>query len=125
MGQQQFLLITLGVIIVGVATAAGLQLLAADHTESNKDGVTSSLVSIAADAYQYKLRPSTLGGGSGRYSGYGIPAKMKSDDNGAYAVSSVTAAKCVFTGTSSINAAWIAACTSDDSGKTAISYSGW
>ena len=66
MGQQQFMLIILGTIVVGVAIAVGMQRFGAQSTESNKDGLVSSMVNIAADAYQYRIRPSTLGGGSGQ-----------------------------------------------------------
>ena len=125
MGQQQLLLIILGVIIVGVAIAVGVSQFGAHSTQANKDGVTSSLVNLAANAYQYKIRPTTMGGGGGQYTGYTAPSKMASDDNGTYAVSSAGATSCVITGTSTLNASWVGTCTSDDSGKTTISYSGW
>ncbi len=126
MGQQQLLLIILGVIIVGIAIAVGVAQFGAHSTQANKDGVTSSLVNIAANAYQFKIRPTTMGGGGGSYAGYGIPSKMQADDNGKYAVSGTPASNSIsITGTSTINTAWVATCTSDDTGKTAITYAGW
>jgi hypothetical protein len=125
MGQQQLLLLILGVIIVGIAVAVGITQFGAQSTESNKDGVTSSLVNVAANAYQYKIRPTTLGGGSGSYSGYTIPSKMKFDDYGTYALSSAGATSAVITGTSKNNTAWVGTCTSDDTGRTSITYVGW
>ena len=125
MGQQQLLLIVLGVIIVGIAIAVGITQFGAQSSESNKDGITSGVVNIAADAYQYKIRPTSMGGGSQAYTGYAIPAKMRVDDNGTYALSSAGATSCVVTGTSSINTAWVATCTTDDTGHTSITYAGW
>lgn len=129
MGQQQLLLLVLGVIIVGIAISVGISLFGASSTEANKDGVTGSLINIAANAYQFKVRPSTLGGGSNTYnggSGYAIPAKLQADDNGTYAISGTpTASQVVLTGTSKINTAWVATCTVDDTGKTTMTYGGW
>lgn len=127
MGQQQLLLIILGVIIVGIAIAVGISQFGAHSTQANKDGVTSSLVNIAANAYQFKIRPTTMGGGGGTYIGYVVPTKMTSDDNGTYAIQgSPTSTDIVFRGISSMNASYTADCTVDSTGKTLISYStGW
>lgn len=126
MGQQQLLLIILGVIIVGIAIAVGISQFSANSTQANKDGVTSSLVNLAANAYQFRIRPSTMGGGSNSYVGYTIPTKMASDDNGAYTLNgSPTSVQIQLNGTSSVNGAWVATCTVDSTGKTSISYNGW
>ncbi len=125
MGQQQLLLIILGIIIVGIAIAVGISQFGAQSTESNKDAMTSNLVSLAANAYQFKIRPSTLGGGSGSYTNYQIPAKMQNDDDGSYSVGAVTATTVTLVGTSKLNALWSTTCVGDDTGKTTVSYSGW
>jgi hypothetical protein len=125
MGQQQLLLIILGVIIVGIAIAVGIAQFGAHSTQSNKDGVTASLVNIAANAYQFKIRPSTMGGGSGVYTGYTIPSKMSKDDNGTYTLGTIATNSIQIKGTSAINTAWVATCTSDDTGRTTMSFTGW
>jgi len=126
MGQQQLLLIILGVIIVGIAIAVGIAQFGAHSTQSNKDGVTASLVNVAANAYQFKIRPTTMGGGGGSYVGYTVPSKMSRDDNGIYAVTgSPSATQIQLTGTSTVNGAWVATLTSDDTGRTSITYTGW
>lgn len=84
MGQQQLLLIILGVIIVGIAIAVGLSLFSAQSIQANKDAIINDLNNIAAHAYQYKIRPSSMGGGQGSYSGYAIPSKMASNENAAF-----------------------------------------
>ncbi|HUN64731.1 MAG TPA: hypothetical protein VMW43_01415 [Bacteroidota bacterium] len=125
MGQQQLLLIILGVIIVGVAIAVGIAQFGAHSAASNKDGVTSSLINVAANAYQFKIRPSTMGGGGGTYTGYTIPNKMKTDDNGSYAAGTIATNSLQLLGTSNVNTAWVATLVADDSGRTTITYSGW
>ena len=132
MGQQQLLLIILGVIIVGIAIAVGVSQFGAHSTQANKDGVTSSLVNIAANAYQFKIRPTSMGGGGGAYdnskgatAAYTVPSKMSADDNGTYTLTSAAAATAVIKGTSTINTTWSASCTVNDTGKTTITYTGW
>jgi len=46
MGQQQLLLIVLGVIIVGIAVVVGINLFNANATNANRDGVISDLNKI-------------------------------------------------------------------------------
>ena len=127
MGQQQLLLLILGVIIVGVALAVGLGLFGAHGTEANKDGITSSLINIAADAHGYKMRPKTLGGGRPSFVGYTIPVRMLQDDNGSYQVVSGTESDSSITlqGTSKVNSAWTAMCRVDQDGYTMVNYTGW
>lgn len=127
MGQQQLLLIILGVIIVGIAIAVGISQFGAHSTQANKDGVTASLVNIAANGYQYKIRPTTMGGGGGSYANYTIPTKMASDDNGTYTIQTAgTATTIIFRGTSSLSTSYTSDCTVDSTGKTTLSYStGW
>lgn len=126
MGQQQLLLIILGVIIVGIAIAVGIAQFSAHSSQANKDGVTSSLINISANAYQYRIRPSTMGGGGNSYVGYTVPSKMTTDDNGAYALNGApTATQIVLRGMSSINGSWVATCTVDSTGKTRLTYTGW
>ncbi len=129
MGQQQLLLIILGVIVVGIAIAVGISQFSAHSTQANKDGVTSSLVNIAANAYQYRIRPTTMGGGGGAYNGgtagYAIPSRMQTDNNGIYSVSSTSAATIVLKGVSSMNATYQALCTCDSLGNTTLAFTGW
>lgn len=103
MGQQQLLLIILGVIIVGIAIAVGLSLFSAQSIQANKDAIINDLNNIAAHAYQFKIRPSSMGGGQGSYSGYSIPSKMASNENATYSVSSATATAVTVLATSTAN----------------------
>jgi hypothetical protein len=126
MGQQQLLLIILGVIVVGIAISVGVSQFGAQSTNANKDAVTASLMALASNSYEFKIRPRTLGGGSNSYVGYTIPTKLLSDDNATYSLNAApTATEVVFNGTSSQNSAWIATLTVDSTGKTTIVYTGW
>jgi len=91
MGQQQLLLIILGVIIVGIAIAVGLSLFSAQSVQANKDAIINDINNIAANAYQFRIRPVSMGGGGGVYNnskgstaGYTVPAKMSSNENATY-----------------------------------------
>lgn len=84
MGQQQLLLIILGVIIVGIAIAVGLSMFSAQSISSNKDAIINDLNNLFANAYQYRIRPKSMGGGGGEYTGYAIPATLSSNENGVY-----------------------------------------
>ena len=109
MGQQQLLLIILGVIIVGIAIAVGLSLFTSQSIQSNKDAIINDINNLAANAYQYRIRPASMGGGAGSYTGWTIPTKMSSNENGTYSItnngttvditgSSITNAGCSATG---------------------------
>ncbi|MCI0707002.1 MAG: hypothetical protein L0Y80_05925 [Ignavibacteriae bacterium] len=84
MGQQQLLLIILGVIIVGIAIAVGLSMFSSQSISSNKDAIINDLNNLFANAYQYRIRPASMGGGGGSYAGYKIPATLSENENGTY-----------------------------------------
>ncbi len=86
MGQQQLLLIILGVIIVGIAIAVGITMFSAGSVQSNKDAIINDMNNLAANAYQFRIRPASMGGGAGTYTGYTIPTKLDSTENATYVV---------------------------------------
>jgi hypothetical protein len=69
MGQQQLLLIILGVIVVGIAVAVGITMFADNAVSANRDAVSNDLVNLAARAQQYYRRPAALGGGGNSFVG--------------------------------------------------------
>jgi hypothetical protein len=77
MGQQQLLLIILGVIIVGIAIAIGLQLFQAGSIDANQDAMISDVMNIAAHADQWRIRPVTMGGGDGVFTNYEAPDRLR------------------------------------------------
>jgi type II secretory pathway pseudopilin PulG len=67
MGQQQLLLIILGVIVVGIAVAVGITMFTDNAQSANRDAVTNDLVNLASRAQQHYRRPAALGGGQGAF----------------------------------------------------------
>jgi len=85
MGQQQLLLIVLGVIVVGIAVVVGINLFNANATSANRDGVISDLNNISAMAQQYYKKPTSMGGGGNKFTGWTIPTGLDTTANGTYA----------------------------------------
>lgn len=100
MGQQQLLLIILGVIIVGIAIAVGLTMFTAQSVGSNQDAIIADMTNLAANAYQYRISPTTMGGGGGNYTGYVVPPSLATNENGSYTVGTADASSITFTGVS-------------------------
>jgi Tfp pilus assembly protein PilE len=69
MGQQQLLLIILGVIVVGIAVAVGITMFQDNAVSANRDAVVNDLVNLAARAQQFYRRPTSLGGGQNTFNG--------------------------------------------------------
>jgi hypothetical protein len=92
MGQQQLLLIVLGVIVVGIAVVVGINLFNANAEESAKDGIVSDATNLGAMAQQHYKKPASMGGGSNSFDGSGgvngvlwtIPVSLVNTANGGY-----------------------------------------
>ena len=84
MGQQQLLLIVLGVIIVGIAVVVGINVFTASSTSSNRDAVISDLTNLASMAQTYYRKPTALGGGNNTFTGWTVPAQLDTTANGTY-----------------------------------------
>jgi hypothetical protein len=69
MGQQQLLLIILGVIIVGIAVAVGITMFQDNAVDQNRSAVISDLTTLAAKGQQYYAKPISLGGGGNSFVG--------------------------------------------------------
>ena len=69
MGQQQILLIILGVIIVGVAIIVGITMFQDNSVDHNRAAVIGDLKKLASRAQSYYARPTTLGGGGRTFVG--------------------------------------------------------
>ena len=98
MGQQQLLLIVLGVIVVGIAVVVGINLFNANATSANRDGVISDLNDLGAMAQQYYKKPTSMGGGGNTFTGWTIPTGLDSTANGTYSAT-VAAQTVTITGT--------------------------
>lgn len=84
MGQQQLLLILLGILIVGVAIFVGINLFRANAIESKRANITNELVNLASLAQQYYMKPKALGGGARSFTGWNIPDELVTTANGHF-----------------------------------------
>ena len=89
MGQQQLLLIVLGVIIVGIAVVVGINVFTASSSQANRDGVIADCTNLASMSQQYYRKPTALGGGGNTFTGWTIPAALDTTGNGTYSVTVV------------------------------------
>ena len=70
---------------------------------SIKDNIIADLSNLAADAYQYKIRPVGMGGGGGSYAGYAIGGSWgPGNPNAVYNVTTETASELVLTAASKL-----------------------
>jgi Tfp pilus assembly protein PilE len=99
MGQQQLLLIVLGVIIVGIAVVVGINVFTASSSQANRDAVIADLTNLASLAQQYYRKPTALGGGGNAFTGWTIPGSIDTTGNGTYATTTVSATQVVIVGT--------------------------
>lgn len=62
MGQQQLLLLTLSIIIVGISVVVGMKIYSRHEVRMNWDRLIEDLMSISTDAQEWKQRPELFGG---------------------------------------------------------------
>jgi len=99
MGQQQLLLIVLGVIIVGIAVVVGINVFTASSEEASKDAVVSDCTTIGAMAQQYYRKPTAMAGGGNDFTGFTVPAALVTNANGGYAATGASSTSVTITGT--------------------------
>ncbi len=96
MGQQQLLLIVLGVIVVGIAVVVGINLFNANAESSTQDSIVSQGTNIGAMAQQYYKKPTAMGGGGNDFTGFdgnfwtNLPANLKTSTDATWATPTVT-----------------------------------
>jgi hypothetical protein len=110
MGQQQLLLIVLGVIIVGIAVVVGINLFNANSETSTQDTMVSEATNLGAMAQQFYKKPTAMGGGgnafdktNGAPAAWTIPSAMVLDASGNTFAATVSAQSVTITGTPNTN----------------------
>lgn len=98
MGQQQLLLIVLGVIVVGIAIVVGINLFQSGAVEANRNAVIADLYHVAHLAEAFHRRPTNFGGGGSSFVGFSIPPKNQTTENGTYSISSAAIGLITFRG---------------------------
>ncbi len=90
MGQQQLLLIILGVVIVGIAVGVAIALFSDNSASSNRDALAGDLLHLAAKARHYYGRPTSMGGGSRSFQNISmdqlVTDKFINNANGHYSI---------------------------------------
>ena len=87
MDRKQPLLLIMMIVLFGIAIAGAIWIFGQRNIQVRRDGIIADLNGIAADAYQYRLRPASMGGGGGSYARYSIPAKLRSNPLADYEIS--------------------------------------
>ena len=84
MGQQQLLLIVLGMIIVGIAVVFSITLFRQKAIDSKRDLLINECGNLAMDAMKYYKKPTDLGGGGNTFVGWSIPGIIVTTATGNY-----------------------------------------
>lgn len=84
MGQQQLLLIILGIIVIGIAIAVGLTLFRAQSIDQKRNLLINEGANMASLAMGYYRKPASLGGGGGSFIGWTVPSDMTTTATGSY-----------------------------------------
>jgi len=125
MGQQQILLVILGVIIVGIAIAIGISLFGSQSIASNRDAMISDMHHLSMIAYQFRISLRSMGGGEGDYSTFVIPVQLRNTNNGTYSVEDAQVNSLTFKGTSSNDVSNTIVVTMDSNGRLgALTFGG-
>ena len=99
MGQQQLLLIVVGLIIVGIAVVVGINVFTDNAIESKRNNVINDLLHIASEAQRYYRTPRAMGGGSRTFTDWEIPKGLRTNADGSFrATVEVSAQSVVLTG---------------------------
>ena len=86
MGQQQLLLIVLGLIVVGIAVGIGINMFSAAETEANREQLVAALTSLGIMAQEYYNTPVMFGGGNRKFKNWKIPKSYKKFEGGKFKV---------------------------------------
>ncbi len=89
MGQQQLLLIVLGLVVIAIAVVIGISLFRAHAISSKRDILTNETIDMAAQAISYYKRTREFGGGGKSFIGWQIPPQLQNTINGSYVIDQI------------------------------------
>lgn len=84
MGNQQLLLLVLGVIIVGVAIAVALNYFRANSIDTKRDLLANECATLASQAMEHYRMPLEFGGGGRKFTGWEIPRQQRLTESGNF-----------------------------------------
>jgi hypothetical protein len=99
LGQQQILLIVLGLVVIAIAVAVGMSLFRAHAIDSKRDILINETVNMASQAIGYYKRTREFGGGGKSFAGWQIPPQLQNTVNGSYVISEIDNDKVVILAT--------------------------
>jgi len=85
-GQQQLLLIVLGIIIVGIAVAVGINQFSSSAVDANRDAIVADITLLSSKAQQHYKKPTTMGGGGNDFLDFTFGTLDTLNSNGGYRV---------------------------------------
>ena len=105
MGQQQLLLLVIGIVLVGIAVMAGFEVLQRHYRKDEADGLLDRSLTIATHAVSWKTRSDMFAGGNQSYEELGdggLELLALDDENirGHYAITHATRDSLEITGVS-------------------------
>ncbi|MBX2991398.1 MAG: hypothetical protein KF749_09530 [Bacteroidetes bacterium] len=86
MGSQQLLLIVVGVVLIGIMVAVGMDMFKDQAASTNRDSISNDLANFAVRAQKYYRKPLVLGGGAHSFNGLSFKhiTKNETNSNGTY-----------------------------------------
>lgn len=86
MGSQQLLLIVVGVVLIGIMIAVGMEMFKDQASATSRDAISNDLVHYAAQVQKYYRRPTAMGGGQNSFNGLTLSkiTKKASNANATY-----------------------------------------
>jgi len=89
LGQQQLLLIVLGLVVIAIAVVVGISLFRAHAISSKRDILINETIDMAAQAIGYYKREKAFGGGGKSFIDWQIPPQLQNTINGSYIIDQI------------------------------------
>lgn len=86
MGQQQILLLVLGIIIVAVAIVVGINIASSSAQVANRDQLIADLNAISFFCQEFYRKPVSMGGGGNSFVNWTIPPNFDTTGNGVFSI---------------------------------------
>lgn len=84
MGQQQLLLVLLGIVVVGVAIAVAINLFRGNAIDRKREILINESHNLGSIAIAYYKKPRMMGGGGKTFLGWQVPTQLANTVNGFY-----------------------------------------
>ena len=127
MGQQQLLLLVLGIVIVGLAVVVGIQAFGENQSKANADALVNDGVRLASDAQAWKLKPQAFGGGADAAGFTGLSLAQLGYDNPYSNLNGTwtsTVTSVTVNGTTEANGFQIVGCSEDNDNQVTVNVAG-